>query len=394
MSDNRNQPPGSDPADDQPDRPQEPVPGQPPAGQGPGSGGWFGSRDNEAGPRGPGEQSPGDGQPATWWTGDSDAKREFSNPAQSEQPASSWFDGGWDPNRREHPDQPAPGQPQPGRPQPGPNQPGPGRPGPNQAGPPQPRPNQPGPNQPGPGQSRPNQPRPNQPGPNQPGPRTSPGRISPGRISRGRASLVLGRLDRRHRSLAPPLPARGSQVPRSPVRRVPRVVRVRRGVRTRSRVRARPAPPSPTSPSQPTSPSRTLPSLGSRGGLSHGLCRPGPGRAVGRSPSRVPGSRRLRSSPRSNRPAPAQRARTCGARRGSSRTRSSSPPRGAMRSRRSNSRPAPATPHPRAVRAAPVRSARWVSLSSRHPPGSTRRSRSRSPRAVGAGARRRSPALS
>ncbi|HWD82711.1 MAG TPA: hypothetical protein VG497_27610, partial [Kribbella sp.] len=97
MSDNRNQPPAGDPADPQPDRPQEPRAG------------WFGSRDNEAGPRAPGDGQPGaaEGQSASWWTGDTEAKREFQNPAQSDAPANNWFDGGWDPTRREHPDQPA-----------------------------------------------------------------------------------------------------------------------------------------------------------------------------------------------------------------------------------------------------------------------------------------------
>ncbi|HEY4571674.1 MAG TPA: hypothetical protein VIH10_19520, partial [Kribbella sp.] len=81
MSDNWNQPPGSDPADDQPERPPE---------------------------RGAGE-----GQSARWWTGGTEAKREFQNPSPGDRPENNWFDGGWETNRREHPDEPATGRPMP-----------------------------------------------------------------------------------------------------------------------------------------------------------------------------------------------------------------------------------------------------------------------------------------
>ena len=212
MSDNWNQPPGSDPADDQPNRPPEHGPGQNPhrpsaddqgPGQGQGAPGESRRGPATSGPR-QAKGGPGNGQGGqSWWIGDTDAKREFQNPSQAEPPANNWFAGGWNPTRREHPDQPAdPNQPvqgsAPGRPGPGqrspqqsgpqqsgpqqsrPQQSGPARPGPNQSGPNQSGPNRPGPNQPGrqhrgpqqsgPNQSGPNQPGPRQSGPNQPGP--------------------------------------------------------------------------------------------------------------------------------------------------------------------------------------------------------------------------------
>jgi hypothetical protein len=114
MSDNWNPPPGNEPAD-----------GEQPAG--------------------PPERGPGGGQPPKWWTGDTEAKREFQDPAQGERPPNNWFGDGWA-DRPENPDEPSswqtsPEQPRPTPPRPGPTQQsGPARSGPAQSGPQQPGP--------------------------------------------------------------------------------------------------------------------------------------------------------------------------------------------------------------------------------------------------------------
>ncbi|TDD14161.1 hypothetical protein E1218_33490, partial [Kribbella turkmenica] len=56
---------------------------------------------------GPPEQPARDGQSPRWWSGSTDAKREFQDPsaAQGERPANNWFGEGWANRRPEDPDQ-------------------------------------------------------------------------------------------------------------------------------------------------------------------------------------------------------------------------------------------------------------------------------------------------
>ncbi|MEU4290539.1 neutral zinc metallopeptidase [Kribbella sp. NPDC026596] len=133
-------------------------------------------------PAGPPQHGPGEsrqGQPAQWWVGEAEAKREFQDPATGERPPNNWFGEGWANRRPENPDQPSTWQtnPEQSRPTPPPH----ARPPYQQSGPqqqsgahqprsPQTGPAQRGPVQPGPGQPGPAQPRPEQHGPSQQGP--------------------------------------------------------------------------------------------------------------------------------------------------------------------------------------------------------------------------------